>query len=312
MCVSDSLEPGSAKTTPSKSEKIQMELLDRTRELNYLYTICELDFSQWESLDELLNNLVYVIPEYLGLPELSCAQIILQDRTWKTSRCGTYEHNFSLPIALDGEQVGIVVVSSVKEPPTASAMALFEKEQPLLKAITRKISLVLELYCLQQEIAEMNTALKKFLACIEEEKRDVARDVTMNVKLVLLPILQDLEKMVHRRQRRYVELLRSGLLDITSSFTSRLEERFHDLTSTEIQICSLIRSGLRSKEIAELRSISTATVFRHREHIRRKLDLAHRSINLATFLRSEFEPGTRPKDHVPQARLKIQSPGFQV
>jgi DNA-binding CsgD family transcriptional regulator len=312
MCVSTSLESESVKATPSESERIQKELLNRTRELNYLYSICELDFSQWGSLDELLNNLVYVIPEYLGLPELSCAKIILQDRTWKTSRCGTYERNLSLPIALDGEQVGIVVVSFVKEPLTASAMALFEEEQPLLKAITRKISLVLEIYYLQQEIAEMNTALKKFLACIEEEKREFARDVTMNVKLVLLPILQDLEKMVHRRQRRYVELLRSGLLDITSSFTSRIEEKFHDLTSTEIQICSLIRSGLRAKEIAELRNISTATVFRHREHIRRKLGLAHRRVNLATFLRSEFEPGTRKKDHILQARLKFEEPGFKI
>lgn len=312
MCVSAGPESESVKAALSEFERTQRELRDRTRELHYLYSICEMDFSQWVSLDELLKNLVHVVPGYLRFPELFCIRIILQDRTWKTSRCGNYEHNLSLPISLDGEPVGKVVVSPIKEPPSGSSIAFLEEEQSLLKAITRKISLVVELYCRKQEIEEMNTVLKKVLSCMEEERCDVARDVSMNVKLILLPIIQDLEKMVPRSQRRYVTLLRTGLQEITSSFTGRLEEKFHTLTSTEIQICSLIRSGLRSKEIAELRNISTTTVFRHREHIRRKLGLAHRRVNLATFLRSEFETGVRKNDRITQPRLKIQDPGFQA
>jgi len=56
------------------------------------------------------------------------------------------------------------------------------------------------------------------------------------------------------------------------------------LTPTEVNICNLIRNGLQTKEIARMRGVSTATIKRHREHIRRKLKIANSDVNLATYL----------------------------
>jgi len=47
----------------------------------------------------------------------------------------------------------------------------------------------------------------------------------------------------------------------------------------------MIKNGLRTKEIAELRRISPATVNRHRERIRSKLGITNSDTNLATYLR---------------------------
>jgi len=52
------------------------------------------------------------------------------------------------------------------------------------------------------------------------------------------------------------------------------------LTPVEVAISTMIRNGLSTKEIAQLRCISAATVRRHRENIRRKLGLKNRRINL--------------------------------
>ena len=41
-----------------------------------------------------------------------------------------------------------------------------------------------------------------------------------------------------------------------------------------------------TKEIAQLRGIAVATVSRHREHIREKLNLKNKNINLVTYLNS--------------------------
>ena len=61
---------------------------------------------------------------------------------------------------------------------------------------------------------------------------------------------------------------------------------FASLSPVEIQICTMIRSGLATKEIAALRHISPITVHRHREHIRKKLGLTNRKVNLASYLNS--------------------------
>jgi DNA-binding CsgD family transcriptional regulator len=46
----------------------------------------------------------------------------------------------------------------------------------------------------------------------------------------------------------------------------------------------MVRNGLTSKEIAQLRGVSPATISRHRERIRRKLGLTRSATNLASYL----------------------------
>jgi DNA-binding NarL/FixJ family response regulator len=58
------------------------------------------------------------------------------------------------------------------------------------------------------------------------------------------------------------------------------------LTPSEIAICNMVRMGMLTKEIAETRGVSEATINRQRENIRHKLKLTNRDINLATFLQS--------------------------
>ncbi len=52
----------------------------------------------------------------------------------------------------------------------------------------------------------------------------------------------------------------------------------------EIEICNMVKAGLRSKEISSLLNVSPQTVEKHRKNIRRKLKLTNKSTNLASFL----------------------------
>ncbi len=89
-------------------------------------------------------------------------------------------------------------------------------------------------------------------------------------------------------QAKYVEMLQTNLEEITSPFISHLSLSYHSMTPTEIAICNMIRNGMRTKEIAEMRSVSEATINRHREKIRRKLNITNQDVNLATFLQSSM------------------------
>jgi len=106
-----------------------------------------------------------------------------------------------------------------------------------------------------------------------------------------MPILQALALQLPPAQIKYVEMLQTNLEEITSPFISHLSNSYHSLTPTEITICNMIRNGLRTKEIAQIRGVSTATINRHREHIRRKLKVTNSDVNLATYLQSSMWEG---------------------
>jgi DNA-binding NarL/FixJ family response regulator len=58
------------------------------------------------------------------------------------------------------------------------------------------------------------------------------------------------------------------------------------LTNNELMICLLIAKGERTKKIAESLGVSSRTVEKHRQQIRRKLELTGTTANLQSYLRS--------------------------
>jgi DNA-binding NarL/FixJ family response regulator len=161
----------------------------------------------------------------------------------------------------------------------------------------------------RESLRETNIALKTVLAKIDEEKQELCRDIHANVERILLPILNAMSLELPPARRGWVELLRRNLLDITAPYTRHLATAFHQLTPTEVSVCNMIRGGLRTKDIARLRGISPATVSRHREHIRTKLRLANRRVNLTTFLQSSAAAPATPPRGGPRARGRAGTTG---
>jgi len=60
---------------------------------------------------------------------------------------------------------------------------------------------------------------------------------------------------------------------------------FSNLSPREQEICTLVKNGATSKEIAEALGIAPVTVLKQREIIRKKLGLTIKSVNLVTHLR---------------------------
>ena len=79
--------------------------------------------------------------------------------------------------------------------------------------------------------------------------------------------------------------------ELLSQFKNNFEQNhpsfFHELsikyrlTGQELLICAMIRSGKKSKEIADLLNIALATVGTHRTNIRNKIKL--KNLGLANF-----------------------------
>jgi PAS domain S-box-containing protein len=136
----------------------------------------------------------------------------------------------------------------------------------------------------KKALEQKNIALSEVLGQIELEKKQIKDNVITNAENLLLPIIQKLR--LTGESRKYVQLLRKNLLELTSSFGTRLTEKRAKLTSREIEICNMVRNGLTSKEIANLLNISSLTIEKHRINIRRKLGIINKGINLTSFLKT--------------------------
>lgn len=139
----------------------------------------------------------------------------------------------------------------------------------------------------QKALAEKNIALKEVLKQIESEKKSIEHHFAKNVERILLPIIDKLKKRSTSLETEYINLLEKNLRDIASPFLEKLSMKYSCLTPRELEISNMIKNGLSSKEIAGLLNISTLTVHRYREYIRKKLGIANKSVSLASYLHTE-------------------------
>ncbi len=148
----------------------------------------------------------------------------------------------------------------------------------------------------RETLQRKNLLQQELLDQIGESRRAAALQIQANIDRIVLPLIEHMQAKVDARSMEYVEMIRKSLMEITSPLVSRLEQKFRHLTPQEIQICSMIRRGYSSKEIAGIRNCSPQTVLKQRKTIRRKLGLANTEANLATFLASiAIEPTSNQK-----------------
>lgn len=294
--------PLPAETEPGE---VEAALRERIKELNCLYGVSQLAERYLYSLDDLLQELVKFLPYSWQYPEITCARILFKGKTYTSDKFQVTNWRQSSRIYMYHEAVGEVGVFYLEECPPSDEGPFLKEERALLDAVAEQIGTIatrisadLELQETNRQLAlerealqESNTALRTVLARIEQEKQEIYQDIKMNVDKILMPILYTLTSQLTPTQKKYVEMIKTNLEEITSPFISQLSLSYHSMTPTEITICNMIRNGMRTKEIAEMRGISEATVNRHREKIRRKLKLTNQDINLATFLQSSMWSG---------------------
>jgi len=146
-----------------------------------------------------------------------------------------------------------------------------------------------ELESYSQRLEKANAALKLLMESAEERRRDLENTIHSSLKTTIFPILDQLRAENLSESVKYLlQSLEYGLTNIFSSFGLGPAQEAALLTPKEARLCELIRSGLTSKQVAEVMGISPSTVIVHRTNIRRKLGLAGSQDNLSTYLRAKF------------------------
>lgn len=142
-----------------------------------------------------------------------------------------------------------------------------------------------ELQRKSKSLEETNTALKVLLQQREQDKVELEDKVLSNVMKTVLPYLEKLKSnRIGSRDLDALNIVEANLKNIISPFAHRLSAKHLNLTPRELQVANLIRGGKTTKEIANMIGVCAGAVSLHRNHIRKKLGLNKKKVNLQSYL----------------------------
>jgi FixJ family two-component response regulator len=138
-----------------------------------------------------------------------------------------------------------------------------------------------------ENAAGVNQALKALLDQREMEKRSIEQTMVANLKRYVFPYLDELDRLrIGKDVKSILGVIRANIEQLIAPVSKRLSGAYLDLTPTEIKVADLIRQNKRTKCIAERLNTSSSTVEKHRNKIRKKLNILHKKVNLTTYLNS--------------------------
>lgn len=171
--------------------------------------------------------------------------------------------------------------------------ALAKSDQQLQQAVTERIQaegaaniVEQQLKVEQQAAAEKSIALREVMGQVDYEKAQLVSYFQSNIDRIAIPLLRQLEAKSGPSAKTYVSQLHNCLSNVVSPFINHLEKAYASLSPRETQICSMIKDGLTSKEIAATFDVSVETVRHQRKDIRRKLGIGGDKTNLGSFLQT--------------------------
>lgn len=163
--------------------------------------------------------------------------------------------------------------------------ALVEKKTKALKQANETLENKVKERTLHLE--EANTAVKVLLEYREKDKEILGATFLNNIQQIIIPLIERLRSTkISARQKKIIETVESSLKEITSPFINNLGIKFFNLTSMELQVVNLVKSGLSNTEISDILGVSTGTIRSHRHNIRGKLNIKNKNINLRKYLLS--------------------------
>ncbi len=148
----------------------------------------------------------------------------------------------------------------------------------------KKSSMELELE--REALQRKNTALSEILDQIDAEKNALRQQILTNMEQAIMPVLIRLRDSCPPSALKNLEALEREVAQIASPFLEKLKGSPAKLSPRQLEVCRLIKSGMTTKEIAELLNRSPLTINKYREQIRKKFGLVNSDANLHTFLQS--------------------------
>lgn len=149
-----------------------------------------------------------------------------------------------------------------------------------------------ELEFLNARLIETNKAFSTLAQNLDFDRMEIQKQLSNRIKAEVLPMVRKMQTDASTAKYSYelalllktLENIAAGIMDAGTPSSA--------LTTAELRVASLVKSGLTSEQIAEKLFISVDTVKTHRKRIRKKLKLTGSNDPLRDFLTDYSELGT--------------------
>ena len=129
-----------SKRTEEKLRARTNELTERVKEMDCLYRISKLLSEPNKSMDQVLEEILLLIPPSWQYPEITCAGIFFNGWQFKTENFKETEWRQSSDILVSGEKAGVVEVYYLQKKPQSQEGPFSKEERQLIDAVAREIS----------------------------------------------------------------------------------------------------------------------------------------------------------------------------
>ncbi len=277
------------------------ELQERVKELDCLYGISRFIEKPGISIPEILQGAADALPSAWQYPDIACARILFDTLIVTSREFRETPWIQSQSIKVRGNAVGRVDVVYLENTPKSHEGPFLREERNLLDEVAERLGRVIEkmkaeeelrerekdLALMNQELQEVNTALRVLLRKREEDRAELEDRVAKNIKNRILPYLKKLKtRGLDEGQKELADILETHLKEFASGFQQKLTNLCLNVTPMELRVADLVRQGRTTKEIADLLHSSPRAVEFHRMNLRKKLKLKEKKTNLRSFLLS--------------------------
>ena len=136
----------------------------------------------------------------------------------------------------------------------------------------------------EKALISKNIALKELLECIDSEKKELEKVTVDTLQKLIVPKLKSLHNSGDKAVRKKIDMIFDDIQGMFSHLKKKIFSRELGLSRREIEICNMIKDGLKNKDIAEELSLSPKTIETVRKNIRKKLKIKNKGLNLYNTL----------------------------
>ena len=126
------------------NQNTQTALTERVKELTCLYGIAKVAEQFNNSLHKILQGIVNLLPPAWQYPEITCAKIVLDGRSFTTPNFQENHQKQTADVVIDGEKRGVVKVVYIEKKPELNEGPFLNEERSLIDTIAKQIALIIE------------------------------------------------------------------------------------------------------------------------------------------------------------------------
>ncbi|MFC1541104.1 PAS domain S-box protein [Candidatus Latescibacterota bacterium] len=159
------------KNDEQEKEELLFDFGERVKELNCLYGLAQIANRTDLTMEEMLDNVLYLLPLTWQYPEITCARIKVYDIEKKTDNYEETKWKMSVEITINDEKIGEIDVFYLEERPNLFEGPFLKEERKLLNTVADQVGKIIDhseheaerrklINSLTDKTSELNTILE--------------------------------------------------------------------------------------------------------------------------------------------------------